>query len=182
MATLICSFFFLGCLAFFWFMQYTLQFEGLIFRVNLVCVGLLYDWEYLGGALFPFCPVRQPDYFCLTYTNDCNSPPHTYSDSLHIPTSIHMHAITLNHWALWTLKFTWNQDVKGFLTTELQLSTSSRIFTHTLFCIFTAVTADFTSIFFTLLINVGVMLLFLFLLENRVLSLSAVWGISGAAG
>lgn len=51
----------------------------------------------------------------------------------------------------------------GFFTTELQLSTSSRIFTHALFCIFTAVTADCTSLFFTLLINVGVVLSSLFL-------------------
>lgn len=123
MPTWICSFFLLGCLAFFCSCNIVIQFEGLIFGVNLVCVGALYDWEYLGGALFPFCPVRQPDYFCLTHTNDCNSPPHTLTLIHFTFLLLQVFTCTQSHWTNEHCESCVKSGLlcnKGFFTTELQ--------------------------------------------------------------
>lgn len=170
MATVICSSFLLGCLAFLSWCSIVRNFVYYIFGwILCMCVYCTYDWEYLGGALFPFCPVRQHDYFCLTYINDCYSPPHTLAL---IPFTFLLPQVLTCTQSHWTNVHNESCEIKGFSTIKLQLSTSSR----------------FSSIFFALvtlhssLIYAGVMWSFLFLVETRILSFSAVWGISGAAG
>lgn len=155
MVTLICSFFLLGCLAFLSWCNIVGNFECYIFGwILCMCVYCMYDWEYLGGALFPFCPVRQHDYFCLTNINDCYSPPHTLTLIPFMFLLPQLFTCTQSHW---TNVHSESCEIKGFSTIKLQLSTSSRVtFPPYLLC---SLQIFLPLIFFTLLINAGVVVI-----------------------
>lgn len=112
MATVICSSFLLGCLAFLSWCSIVRNFVYYIFGwILCMCVYCTYNWENLGGALFPFCPVRQHDYFCLTYINDCYSPPHTLAL---IPFTFLLPQVLTCTQSHWTNVHYENCEIKGF--------------------------------------------------------------------